>query len=239
MLTTKQYRSRSIFLLSTFFVILILIFLPLYPDLKPGSKTDGLTYMDNFFNALSKDSAYYVPEQLKRAKTFAGQTFEADLQYKNAVQAQQAVRLLNTNGFATTAEDVHVKTSGDFGKLLEAALTDADLMYHNDGQAIAAKYQMVDMDEKTAMFAWHNTLGALGKNLEKAGSSKAQMYNATQGINTRAIEPAYNYYQVELKPVRQNLPMLIFALVFYVVYTCWYGFGILYLFEAMGVKLDH
>jgi len=153
MLTTKQYRSRSIFLLSTFFVILVLIFLPLYPDLKPGSKTDGLTYMDNFFNALSKDSAYYVPEQLKRAKTFTGQTFEADLQYKNAAQAQQAVRLLNTNGFATTAEDVHVKTSGDFGKLLEAALTDADLMYHNDGQAIAAKYQMVDMDEKTAMFA--------------------------------------------------------------------------------------
>lgn len=51
MLTTKQYRMRSIFLLSTFFVILVLIFLPLYPDLKPGSKTDGLTYMDNFFNS--------------------------------------------------------------------------------------------------------------------------------------------------------------------------------------------
>lgn len=237
MLTTKQYRSRSIFLLSTFFVVLVLIFMPLYPDLQPGSKTDGLTFMDNFFNSLSKDSAYFVPQEREKAKTFEGQAFEADLNYKSPVLAQQAAQVLSANGFAATAEDAQVKTSGDFGKLLEAALNDADFMYQNQGEAIASKY--TDLNEKSAVYAWHNTMSALGKDLEKGGGEKAAMLNATQSVSSKALEPSYNYYQVERKPVRQNLPLLIFALVFYVVYTCWYGFGILYLFESLGVKLDH
>ncbi len=237
MLTTKQYRTRAIFLLSTFFLILVLIFMPLYPDIKPGSKTDGLTFMDNFFNSLSKDSAYFVPQELEKAKKFTGQTFEADLKYKSAILAQQAAQVLSANGFAATAEDVHVKTGGDFGKLLEAALADADFMYKNEGAAISKKY--TPLDEKAAVYAWHNTMSALGKIFEKGGSETAAMLNATQSMNSKALEPSYNYYQVERKPVRQNLPLLIFALVFYVVYTCWYGFGILYFFESLGVKLDH
>ena len=237
MLTTKQYRTRSIFLLSTFFIVLVLIFMPLYPDIKPGSKTDGLTFMDNFFNSLSKDSAYFVPQEREKAKTFAGKNFEADLKYKSATLAQQAAEVLNANGLAATAEDVHVKASGDFGKLLDASLTDADFMYQNQGDAIASKYQA--LDERSAVYAWHNTMSALGKNFEKGGGETAAMLNATQSVSSKALEPSYNYYQVERKPVRQNLPLLIFALVFYVVYTCWYGFGILYLFESMGVKLDH
>ena len=237
MLTTKQYRTRAIFLLSTFFVILVLIFMPLYPDIKPGSKTDGLTFMDNFFNSLSKDSAYFVPQEREKAQKFAGQAFEADLKYKTPTLAQQAAQVLSANGFSATAEDVHVKTSGDFGKLLDAALNDADSMYQNQGAAITGKYPA--LDEKTAVYAWHNTMSALGKNFEKGGSETAPMLNATQSVSSKALEPSYNYYQVERKPVRQNLPLLIFALVFYVVYTCWYGFGILYLFESMGVKLDH
>lgn len=237
MLTTKQYRTRSIFLLSTFFIILVLIFMPLYPDLRPGSKTDGLTFMDNFFNSLSKDSAYFVPQEREKAKTFTGKTFDADLKYKSPVLAQQAAQVLSANGFSATAEDVNVKASGDFGQLLDAALNDADFMYQNQGDAIAGKYP--PLDERSAVYAWHNTMSALGKVFERGGSETAAMLNATQSMNSKALEPSYNYYQVERKPVRQNLPLLILALVFYVVYTCWYGFGILYLFESMGVKLDH
>jgi hypothetical protein len=28
-------------------------------------------------------------------------------------------------------------------------------------------------------------------------------------------------------------------LIFYVVYTVWYGFGFMYLFEGWGMKLEH
>jgi len=32
---------------------------------------------------------------------------------------------------------------------------------------------------------------------------------------------------------------VIFSLVFYVVYTLWYGFGIMYMFEGWGLRLEH
>jgi hypothetical protein len=56
---------------------------------------------------------------------------------------------------------------------------------------------------------------------------------------TKAVEPAYNYYKVEVKPVKEEMPMLIASLAFYVIYTMWYGFGLLFLFEGMGIKLEH
>jgi len=56
---------------------------------------------------------------------------------------------------------------------------------------------------------------------------------------TKAVEPAYNYYQVEAKSVKAEMFMLIAALAFYVIYTMWYGFGLLFLFEGAGIKLDH
>jgi hypothetical protein len=32
---------------------------------------------------------------------------------------------------------------------------------------------------------------------------------------------------------------VILSLLFYVVYTLWYGVGVLYLFEGLGLKLGH
>ena len=51
---------------------------------------------------------------------------------------------------------------------------------------------------------------------------------------SKAIEPAYNYYGVQAKPVKEEIFLLIAALAFYVIYTMWYGFGLLYLFEGCG-----
>jgi hypothetical protein len=33
--------------------------------------------------------------------------------------------------------------------------------------------------------------------------------------------------------------MILVALGFYVVYTLWYGFGIMYVFEGLGLKIGH
>jgi hypothetical protein len=33
--------------------------------------------------------------------------------------------------------------------------------------------------------------------------------------------------------------LIIFALAFYVVYTLWYGFGLMWLFEGLGLKIGH
>jgi hypothetical protein len=39
--------------------------------------------------------------------------------------------------------------------------------------------------------------------------------------------------------VKEEIFLLIASLAFYVIYTMWYGYGLLFLFEGMGIKLEH
>jgi hypothetical protein len=41
------------------------------------------------------------------------------------------------------------------------------------------------------------------------------------------------------KPVKDEVLLLVFALTFYVLYTVWYGFGVLFFFEGIGIRLEH
>lgn len=249
MLTASQYRMRAIALLSTFVIVLVLIFMPLYPDLKPGTKTDGLSFMDNFFNSLSKYSSNFIEDERGKTAQLKDTALDATLTFKDyrdakdkarvlalaADLAQQAAQVLSANGFQATANGNKLAVKGDLGSLLGAAVDDAELMYQNKGPDISGKY--AGMNERAAIYAWYNTVNALAADFKKAG--KLEQSNITASVASKALEPAYNYYQIEAKSRTKYLFPLILALGFYVLYTCWYGFGILYMFEAMGVKLSH
>jgi hypothetical protein len=57
--------------------------------------------------------------------------------------------------------------------------------------------------------------------------------------NEKSIEPAYNYYTIEAEsPSSKALPILL-SLGGYVLYTVWYGFSLLFMFEGWGLKLEH
>jgi hypothetical protein len=36
-----------------------------------------------------------------------------------------------------------------------------------------------------------------------------------------------------------RLGVVVFSLVFYVIYTLWYGFAIMFIFEGWGMQLEH
>jgi hypothetical protein len=233
MVTSAQYRTRGILLLIPFFVILVAIFMPLYPG-GHGKKVNGLVYLDDFFNELSKGSAYYIDLQMKKVEKFAGQPFSTTMKMNTADEAATTAKLFNTNNIPAEVNDVSVSVSGDFGAMLTIMLKDADLMYKNDGAAMTAKYAI---EPRKAMNSWYKSLGAMEKDLNKA--EKFEQAAVVKSAMTKAIEPAYNYYMVEAKPVKQEMVLLAFALTFYVIYTVWYGFGILFLFEGLGIRLDH
>ena len=44
---------------------------------------------------------------------------------------------------------------------------------------------------------------------------------------------------MEPQSIMDRLGVVIFSLVFYVIYTLWYGFAILFMFEGWGMKLEH
>ena len=58
-------------------------------------------------------------------------------------------------------------------------------------------------------------------------------------LSQKAVEPAYNYYLVEPQRITDKFGIVVFSLAFYVVYTLWYGFAIMYLFEGWGLRLAH
>jgi hypothetical protein len=231
--TSAQYRTRAFLLLIPFFLVFAAIFMPWYPG-PHGGKVNGLDYLDNFFNELSKGSAYYVDRQKEKVAKYNGQNFSTTMTMNSVDEATTTAKLFNTNNIPATIDGSSVSISGDFGAMLTTMLDDADLMYKNDGAAVTQKY---GINERKALNSWYKSLGAMEKDLNKA--KEFEKAKVVKNAMTKAIEPAYNYYGVQAKPVKDEVVLLIFALTFYVVYTVWYGFGVLFLFEGMGIRLEH
>jgi hypothetical protein len=118
--------------------------------------------------------------------------------------------------------------------MLTAVLADSDFMFKNEGATVSGKY---GIEEKRVLYDWHMALGAMTKDLNK--QEKFKEAKTARDIQTKAVEPAYNYYGIKAIPMSNMIRVSLSALVGYVLYTIWYGFAILFLFEGWGLKLNH
>ncbi len=228
----SKLKARGIIMLVMFFVLLAVIFSPVFPG--RDKKVNGLDYMDNLFNMISKGSSYFIPKAIKDSEKYAGKMIDVKVVMKNDQQAGETVRIFAANGAQAAASGKEVVIKGDMGIMLKSSLTDADFMFKNDGKPVADKY---GIPEKNVMFNWHTVFGAIGKDLTK--QEKFDEAKPFANVQKKALEPAYNYYGVDAKNWKDNLALIVFALAFYVFYTLWYGFGLMWLFEGLGLKIGH
>ena len=56
-------------------------------------------------------------------------------------------------------------------------------------------------------------------------------------VNKKAVETAYNYFGVEAQKVADKALLMTGLLVFYVIYTMWWGFAIFYIFDGVGLTM--
>ena len=223
----KEFFGGAIMMV-VFAVVLIVIFMPIF-----GGQ-NGLNYLDNLYNTISKGSAYYIPKVKEEAGKFDGTTVDATLKLANADQAQETDRLFNQAGVLVNVSGAELKVRGDLAQILNGCIDDADAMYYNDGEKVSGKY---GFDEKRVLFDWWTALKGMAKALEKQKKFKeAKVIDLTV---SKAVETSYNYYQVEPKKIGEKIGVVIFSLVFYVIYTLWYGFAIMFMFEGWGLKLEH
>jgi hypothetical protein len=217
-------------MMAGFLIVLFIMFLPLLDGHK-----NGLNYLDDLFNSISKGSAYYIPKmKAEIAKTKGGKPLALDLSLESEALARESALLFLKSGATVTAEGKTVKISGDLTPMLANCLEDADTLFHNDGKTLQAKY---GIEGRKALFVWYKSLIAMQKALSK--QKRFSESKVVHSVTTRAVECAYNYYQVVPKSMSQSMVPAIFALIFYVIYTIWYGFSILYLFEGWGLKISH
>lgn len=229
MIHDKRQFGLGVVLLAIFFCGLALVFSPLFENGK-----NALDYLDGVFNSISKDSAYFVPASIEKARKLEGVAVAVRLDGSDAGRASRTEKLFRAAGATVAAGGAKLAVSGDLGRILQAALADADAMFGNDGASLSRRY---GLEGRSALHAWHAALTEAMKDLTRQGRFREAA--AVRDTLTRSIEPAYNYYGVTAVPMRHMIGIAFVALIGYVVYTVWYGYAILFLFEGLGLKLEH
>ncbi|MCF8142333.1 MAG: hypothetical protein K9N21_00275 [Deltaproteobacteria bacterium] len=228
MIANKKEFFGGLAMLAAFVVVLIIIFSPVFKG------HNGLEYLDALYNSISKGSAYYIPDVLKETAQFNGRSIDATIALEDENQAQETALLFRKGGASATVAGTSLHVSGDLGGILENTLADAEAMYHNKGEAVSEKY---GYNERQVLFNWWKALNAMEKALQKQKKFKEDKVVAL--VVKKGVEPSYNYYTIEPQKISDRMGVVIFSLVFYVVYTLWYGFAILYMFEGWGMRLEH
>jgi capsid portal protein len=85
------------------------------------------------------------------------------------------------------------------------------------------------------MTSWWNVLKVMDKELKKQG--KIEDSKIVSDVMKKAVEPAYNYYKIEAQQVADKAGIMTGLLVFYVIYTMWWGFAIFYMFDGIGLTM--
>jgi hypothetical protein len=232
MIANKKEFSGGLVMMAGFWIVFALLLSPLYPG--QGKKVNMLDYMDSLYNSISKKSAYYIPEIVKKADNLKGSSFSITLKAEDKNSAPRIAAMLRTSGATVTEEENELKVSGDLGVILNGAMADTELAYANNGEALQARH---GAEAKQVMFDWWNTLSAMEKSFTKQEkfAESTTIYKA----KTKAVETAYNYYGIEAQSIKDKLVIVVLSLAGYVVYTMWFGFSILFLFEGWGLKLEH
>lgn len=226
----KKTFNMGILFAVSFIGVLVLIFSPIFPGQK--GKLNGLEYSDELFNKLSKGSSYFIPEIGKNAEQFKGKPFSVTVTMDSAEAAGRAVKVFTVAGAQAVANDKQLTLNGDLGATLASALADSDAMYKNEGAKIAARY---GFDDKEVMSVWWSALNKSVKELQKA--KKIEESNVVLSVMRKGIEPSYNFYGIESQRVIDKAFLMTGLLVFYVLYTMWWGYAIFYLFDGMGLSM--
>ncbi len=227
-ITDKKLFTKGFLLLASFTVVFLLIFSPIFPG-----GHNGLQFSDDLFNKLSKGSSYFIPDVAKSAKPFAGKQISVDVKFKSPEDAKMAETLLAKAGGTVEPKGDMVAVSGDLGQILSKVLEGADELYKDQDAQLQATY---GMDGKKAMKGWWTTLSAMIKPLQKA--KMIEEANIINTVNQKAIEPAYNFYGIPAESILTKIPTVAGLLIFYVVYTMWYGYAIFDMFGGMGLSMS-
>jgi len=228
MIAHKKEFYGGLGLMVAFFVVLVIFFSPIYHG------KNGLDFLDNLYNSISKGSAYYIPEVKEKVMPFKGKVVSASFTMDNADQASKTALLFKAAGVKVGLKDSTLQITGDLGVAFLATLEDADAMYANNGEKVAGKY---GYDGRHVLYNWWKAYKGMIASFKDNKLFKEA--DAADLVAKKAVETSYNYFNIEPQKIGDRIGIVIFSLVFYVVYTVWYGFGIMFLFEGWGMKIGH
>jgi hypothetical protein len=225
----KKTFFTGLALLVAFLAVLVVLFLPIF-----GGGQNALNYLDNLYNSISKGSAYYIEGLQAQNKDYTGREIDVSITLDSQPLVENTAALFEKAGAATQIDGAQIGIKGDLGKILAASLQDADWMFHNNADAVSSRY---GFDARQALYNWWIALKGLEKELTRQKRFEEAKFVAA--VDARAVECAYNYFGIQPQSIGDKMWIVILSLAFYVFYTLWFGFSIMYLFEGWGMDLEH
>lgn len=230
MIANKKEFNTGLTLFAGFWVVFYILMSPVFEG------KNLLDYMDNLYNMISKKSSYYIPDVEKKLKDYSGKEVAFSVKAKGE-QAERLTKMFQAGGATVTPDGEKLKVKGDMVAMVNNALADAEAMFNNDGKSIVAKYGSGDNSERAVLYDWWDSFKSAEKAMNKDGKfAEGKIFNNAQ---TKALEPAYNYYGIQAVPIKDKWGTVVLSLAGYVIYTLWFGFSILFMFEGWGMKLEH
>jgi hypothetical protein len=215
-------------LLAGFTVVLVVMFMPIFDG------QNALNYMDALYNSISKGSAYYIPDLREEAAGLDGTTAELSLGFDSEEKSELAAVLLSRAGADVVPSGAKLNVRADLGRVLTVVLQDSDNLFQNDDESFEAGY---GRSGKDALFGWWVTLKAMDRDLTRQKRFAEAAFVTT--VKKKAVECAYNYRGIVPRNIADNIGVVLLSLVFYVIYTVWYGYAIMLIFEGCGLKTAH
>ena len=222
----KKELSIGIFLLVTFMAVMVMIFMPIFDG------ANVLNSLDNLYNSISKGSAYYIPKVEHLVEEHGSEIVTLNLKLDDSRTAQATEPLFVRAGATTAVEGATLMVNGDIETIFGICLEDAESAYYNRGEDLTARY---GTNARTTLYNWWQALGAMEKDLNRQKLFAAA--KLTHTVQAKTVECAYNYYGIEAQAIKDRWGTVLFSLVFYVLYTIWYGYGIMFVFEGLGFEL--
>ena len=212
----------------SFIGVLILIFSPVFGDGK-----NGLEYSDALFNKLAKGSSYFIPELTESLKEVQGKDMGGTtIKMENADAASNAAKILTLAHMNVVVKGSELTINGDLAKELGNVLDDSNAMYYNNGSEISQKY---GMDEGEVMSIWWGVLKRTAKEFQK--TDRVEQADVIQEVMKKGIEPAFNFYDIEPQKVSDKALTVTGLLLFYILYTMWWGYAIFCIFDGLGLSM--
>ncbi|MGB9802494.1 hypothetical protein [Desulfofundulus sp.] len=225
MIIRKREFFIGLVLLISFLVVLAVLMSPVI-----NGKT-VIGYADDLFNQLTKGSSHYISGVMKKAAKFDGESFQVTVKAKNKEEAQKMARVFTTAGATVNVKGQKLTVSGDLGSVARAALTDADAAFNNKGAEIKSLY---GLESREVVYYWWNLFSSLQKQYKLEARTSEMSFS--EAMMTKALEPAYNFEGIRAARVADKAGALTFMLAFYIIYTIWYGFAMMFIFEGLGIS---
>jgi len=222
----KSKLAIGVALLVSFIIVLVIFFMPVFAG------QNGLNYLDNLYNSISKGSAYYIPKVQHLVEDHGGKDVTLDLKMADAGTATAVESIFEKAGITAAMEGNNLMVNGDLAEIFSLCLADADDAYHNRDEALEAKY---GVGARKVMYGWWAALAAIEKDLKRQKLFASA--DLAHSVQAKTVECAYNYHGIEPQNIKDRWSIVLFSLIFYVIYTVWYGYAIMYIFEGLGFDL--